>query len=88
MRSYVFLYNFTCMYVCMYVYIRIIGYLRVKECLAGLELPEGARNTRKATVKIQRNPQLPLTQIYIYLQLLAYKHFKYTSLKKIRSERF
>ncbi len=39
--------------------IRMMGYfrlgnLRVKECLAGSELPAGAINTRKETVKIRR----------------------------------
>ncbi len=32
-----------------------LGYSRVNECPAGIELPAGARNTRKAAVKIRRN---------------------------------
>ncbi len=35
-----------------------LGHSKVKECPAGLEnWPAGARNTKKITVKIRRNPQ-------------------------------
>ena len=37
-----------------YGYLVILGYLRVKECPAGLEPLTGARNRRKATVKKKR----------------------------------
>ena len=41
-----------------FLHIRIIGYFRlvyvkVKECPSGFETPTGARNRRKATVKIR-----------------------------------
>ena len=51
-----------------FTYTRMMGYFRysrIKECPLLLELPAGARNTRKAPVKIRRNPQLrilPLIQ--------------------------
>ena len=45
-----------------------LGYIRVNDSLAGLKHHKGARNKRKATVKIRRNPLLRiLTLIHIFL---------------------
>ena len=43
--------------------------VNVNDCPAGLELPAGARNRRKATAKIRRNSLLD-SEIYIYAKKL------------------
>ncbi len=46
-------------------------WLSVNDFSAGLELPKGARNRRKATVKIRTNPQLRILPL---IQNLYYKY--------------
>ncbi len=46
--------NRSCRFLRIFTYTVRLGYSRIKEC------PVGARNTRKASLKIRRNLQLPL----------------------------
>ena len=59
-----------------------LGYVNVNDCSAGLEPPAVARNRRKSTVKIGRNPPLSLLKKFQHC-LLSYlkKPFKIKILK-------
>ena len=52
-----------------------LGMVNVNDCPAGLELPAGARNRRKATAKIRRNSLLE-SEIYIYAKKITWYRYK------------
>ncbi len=45
-----------------------LGYVMVKGFPAGLELPTGARNKRKATMKILTNPNHDPNKVYCFCE--------------------
>ncbi len=64
------------------------GYSRIKKCPAGIELPAWAINTRKATVKIRRNPQLQIFHLFLFFNNIVHCILNHISFRAKSSKFF